>query len=197
MYTFESFASDTICNADFMRLVEFVESEQTDSPAFGNMGWNNSAGLLYNIHNKLRWTTTQGRIYIAIHETRIVAVSCIELVGTWSIGGIRTWITKDHRSSHLPSKILDQQVQWAYTNNCNFLLLTFNNYNQAIHTAVAANTKHRVAAGWSDWWDDCVAVPDQIIIRYTAQWAVIKPVLCSDNTANLTELLSWVANCDK
>lgn len=200
MYKFESLTSDTISNNDFSRIVKFIESEQNINLAFINMGWNNPAGLLYNIHNKLRWCTNFGRIYIASLDNRIVGISCIELADSlskWAIGGVRTWIAKEYRGTHLPSAMLSQQVKWAREVGCNFLLLTFNEYNKAAYNAVAAGSKYRIAAGWSVWWDDCIAVPDPILIRCTRQWAIIKPVLCADPATNLLELVIWATQHNK
>lgn len=156
-----------------------------------NMAWSQS-GLLHNIHNQLRWRTDQGMIYVVTANNQIVAVSCVEYpehATNWAIGGIRTWIVAHHRTTHLPSYILDQQIVWARARSCDFLTLTFNEYNRAAHRAVQKGYSGK--AGWSTWWQDCLAVPAPIKIRNVNQWCVIKPVACSNNKQNLDTLIEW------
>jgi len=194
-YTFWSTTSDTITAAEFDKLAAFVKQETANStePAAVNMGQDNTAGLLYNITNQLRWRSDTGAIYVAEHRDRIVAVSGVEYAehtGSWAIGGIRTWITPEHRAQKLPGQFLERQTEWARTHGCSFMLVTFNDYNRALHVAVRRGL-YRASLGWSMWWDDCLAVTDPVTIRYTPQWCVIKPVLQSDNQVNLQELIAW------
>ena len=194
-YTFWSTTSDTITAEEFNRLADFIKRETTAStePAAANMGSDSTAGFLYNIKNQLRWRSDTGAIYIAEYRGDIAAVSCVEYsenTRTWAIGGIRTWISPAHRIQKLPSQFLEQQAEWAQAHDCNFMLVTFNDYNRALHTAVHRGL-YRVGLGWSMWWADCLAVAKQVTIRYTPQWCVIKPIHCRDNQVNLKELIAW------
>lgn len=198
MYLVESYYSDTIVPGEFDRLARFVkECDHSLDPAAVNMQWLAPAGFLHNIKGQLRWRSDQGKIFLILDQEHPVAVSCVEFpesVDSWAVGGVRTWITPTHRSTQLARVFLDQQWQWAVERNCNFMLLTFNDYNKAAWNAVRMAARYRRAANWSTWWDDCLAVPDQILVRNTLQWCVIKPVQCSNNRLNLQELIDWASS---
>jgi len=194
-YTTWSTTSDNITAAELDKLAAFIDQEITNStePAAANMGLASTAGLLYNIKNQLRWQTDVGAIYVAEYNQHVVAVSCVEYsenTRTWAIGGIRTWISPAHRIQKLPGRFLEQQTEWARAHDCNFMLVTFNDYNRALHTAVRRGL-YRASPGWSMWWADCLAVAEQVTIRHTPQWCVIKPIHCCDNQVNLQELIAW------
>ena len=200
-YYHRVFTSDTITAAELDKLTAFVVQETSTStePAAANMGSNPPAGFLYNIKNQIRWQTDVGAIYVIEHDDQIVAVSGVEYAENttaWAVGGIRTWITPTHRTHKLPSEMLQQQTAWARAHECNFMLVTFNEYNRALYTAVKRGI-YRKSLGWSTWWDDCIAVPDPVVIRYTTQWCVIKPVLEQDNSVNLLELAVWSNTSNK
>ena len=200
-YTTWSTTSDTITAAELDKLTAFIIQEIANStePAAANMGLNPPAGFLYNIKNQLRWQADAGAVYVIEHDDQIVAVSGVEYAEgatSWAVGGIRTWITPTHRTYQLPGKLLHQQTAWAQAHNCNFMLVTFNDYNRALHTAVQRGIYSK-SLGWSTWWDDCIAVPDPVVIRYTEQWCVIKPVLEQDNSVNLIELAAWAIGANK
>lgn len=193
IYNYETYTSDTISPGNFDRLEAFINSQlDTAHPALTNMTWDPNGGFLYNVANQLRWRRDQGNIYAVIYDGNIVAISCVEYpenTSSWAIGGIRTWIAPANRKTHLPSYVLDKQIDWARARNCNFMLLTFNEYNKAAHTTVVKGYESK--AGWSNWWTDCLAVPDPVIIRTVPQWCVIKPVLCTNNATNLQALKQW------
>jgi GNAT superfamily N-acetyltransferase len=193
MYSYESYYSDTIAANDFARIEAFLtECDHSTDPAAINMQWSAPAGFLYNVRHGLRWRTDQGKIFLILEQDRPVAVSCIEFSEhspTWAVGGVRTWITPAHRSRQMAKFFLDQQLDWAAERNCNFILLTFNDYNQAAWRAVKSDAKYRRAANWSTWWDDCYAVPEKVQVRSMLQWCVIKPVQCADNQRNAEELI--------
>lgn len=192
-YSYETYTSDTIDPDNFRRLDDFIAGQMsTTHPAIKNMSWDPNGGFLYNVANRLRWCLDQGKIYVVTADQDIVAISCVEYPEgsfDWAIGGIRTWIAPAYRTTHLPSYVLSKQVDWARERGCKFLLLTFNDYNKAAHTAVMR--RYRNKAGWSNWWDDCIAVPDPVPIRNVPQWCVIKPVQCADHAANLLALTQW------
>lgn len=198
MYQYESFASDTILPDDLARLADFLkECDNSDDPAAVNMQWQEPAGFLYNVKNRLRWRSDQGKIFLILDQGRPVALSCVEFPEnsySWAVGGVRTWITPEYRSRQLANFFLNKHLQWAAERNCNFMLLTFNDYNKAAWTAVAADPKYRRAANWSDWWDDCYAVPQKVQVRHMLQWCVIKPVLSMNNLDNAEELIRWAAS---
>lgn len=193
MYSYESFCSDTVTPSQLKKLEQFL-ADNTDytEPAAVNMGRDNSAGLLYNIDHQLRWRVDQGAIFLIYSNNEPVAVSCVELpdnTDQFAIGGIRTWIKSSHRGTQIAGYFLNLHCLWAQQKNCAFLLITFNNYNRAGHTGVQRGSKFRRAAGWSSWWDDCVALDKPLNIRNTDQWCVIKPV-CSKDMLHNTEVLS-------
>ena len=195
-YIVETYNSDTIQPIQYQRIKEYIELECTKSnhSAVSNMlSWDTS-GLLYNINYKLRWRTDQGQIYLFVDNQQIITISCIEFPENskeWVIGGSRTWVSSDYRNKHMPSTILKEQSKWAYTNNCDFMLLTFNQYNKSAYTSFCHGPRARKKAGWTNWWDDCVAVPNPVKIRHTDQWCIIKPLLQQNNTINLEKLTHW------
>ena len=195
-YTVETYNSDTIQPIQYQRIKEYVEMECTKSnhSAVSNMlAWDTS-GLLFNIEHKLRWRTDQGKIYLFVDNQTIITISCIEFpenTKDWAIGGSRTWVSAEYRNKHMPSTILKEQSKWAYINNCDFMLLTFNQYNKSAYTSFCYGPRARKKAGWTDWWDDCIAVPNPVKIRHTDQWCIIKPLLPQNNTINLEKLVHW------
>lgn len=199
-YTIESFTSDTIAPDDFERIETFLcESVNLSEPASVNMFWE-LPGLLQNIHTQTRWTSDQGAIYLVLKYNQIIGVSCVEYPEgsrEFAIGGIRTYIDPQHRSSGIVGLILEQQTNWALDRQCQFMIVTFNDYNRVAHTAVGMSPKYRRAAGWSSWWDDCYPVPEPLNIRNTLQWAVIKPVLNLNAQENCQALLTWAINTSK
>lgn len=196
MYHHETYSSDTITDLELTNIAEFLkEAEYSSEPAAVNMGWNSPAGLLYNIKHKLRWRSDQGLIVLVMDDNKPVAISCVEYPeqqDSWAIGGIRTWITPAYRSKQVAKVFLTIHYDWAKSRGCRFLLLTFNEYNRSAWHAIK-NPKYRSAANWSDWWDDCLAVDQPLVIRNTLQWCVIKPVLCPNNNQNQELLLKWDA----
>lgn len=195
MYRYESYNSDTILPDELDHLAKFLkECDTSDDPAAVNMQWQEPAGFLYNVKTKQRWCRGQGQIFLILDQDRPVAISCVEFPErsySWAVAGVRTWITPAYRSRQLANFFLNKHLQWAAQQNCNFMLLTFNDYNRAAWLAVDRDPKYRRAANWSDWWDDCYAVPKKIEVRHTLQWCVIKPVKCMDNQVNTKELLAW------
>lgn len=196
MYTIGTYTSDEISASDFSRIESFVEKElaNTQSKAAGNMSGDLPAGYLYNIKNQLRWRRDCGCLYTASIDDNIVAVSAVEYpegATDWSVGGVRTWITPEYRTRHAASAIMQHQVEWSRARNCDFMLLTFNEYNKAVNTALQRGFGYLKSRGWNDWWEDCVPVPGTVVVRNTVQWAVIKPVLCMDAASNLLKLHQW------
>lgn len=195
MYSYDSICSDTITANQLRKLEQFIDNNIDHSePAAVNMGRDNTAGLLYNIDHRLRWRVDQGAIFLIYDNSEPVAVSCVEFPENsdqFAIGGIRTWIKRSHRGTQIAGYFLDLHTKWARHENCAFMLITFNEYNRAGHTGVQRGQKFRKAAGWSNWWDDCVAIDKPLNIRNTDQWCIIKPV-CSQNTAaNIKVLEHW------
>lgn len=196
MYTIDSYTSDKIAGSDFSRIEEFVEKElaNTESKAAVNMSLTSPSGYLYNIKNQLRWRQDCGCFYTASVDGNIVAVSAVEYpegATDWSVGGVRTWITPEYRTRHAASAIMQHQVEWSRARNCDFMLLTFNEYNKAVNTGLQRGFEFLRARGWNDWWADCVPVPGTVWVRHTEQWAVIKPVNCTDAASNLQKLELW------
>lgn len=193
-YTFISYSSDTVTARQFDQLETFLsESVNLNEPASINMFWE-PQGLLYNIHAKTRWLQDQGAIYLICLHDRPIGVSCVEYPEhsrNFAIGGIRTYIDPLHRGAGAVGAALEQQTIWARDRHCQFMLVTFNDYNRVAHTAVGLGARYRRAAGWSTWWDDCYPVPEPIMVRHTPQWAVIKPILNAENSENCQILVDW------
>lgn len=194
MYQHESYTSDTIATEELDRIEQFLShSVDHTEPASVNMFWSES-GLLYNIKHQQRWRSDQGQIYLILQDQTPVAVSCVEYPEgsrEFAIGGIRTYIDPKYRSDGVAGYALRQQESWARDRACKFMIITFNEYNKIAHLAVEKNPKYRRIAGWSDWWDDCCALPDPITVRYTQQWAVVKPLACQDQKENCRQLVEW------
>ena len=197
MYSYESYSSNTITPKQLKDLESFIDSAlDTSEPAAVNMGRDNSAGLLYNIDHQLRWRSDQGAIFLIYADREPVAVSCVEFPENeqaFSIGGIRTWIKASHRRSQIAGYFLDLHCRWAQERGCAFLLITFNDYNRAGQWGVQRGSKFRQAAGWSPWWDDCVALDQPLTIRSVSQWCVIKPVVSNNMEHNIQLLQAWAA----
>lgn len=194
-YTHESFCSDTITPEQLAKLETFIaDALDPAEPAAVNMGRDNSAGLLYNIDHQLRWKSDQGVIFLIYAGLEPVAVSCVEFPENetkFAIGGIRTWIKATHRRSQIAGYFLNLHSTWAREHACDFLLITFNDYNRAGHRGVQRGAKFRQAAGWSTWWDDCTALEQPLMIRNVSQWCVIKPVNTHDMAHNVELLKAW------
>ena len=191
-------ASDTIKPAQWAKLCDFVNYQlmfHTAHPAGPNMGMENNAGLLNNIHLKKRWTQDTGEIAILEYQDRIVGVSCVEksqLHQRLSIGGIRCWLDADHRNNNQVTRyLLAANLQWSIKHNASSMLLTFNDYNKIIYDAICKKTAGK-AAGlggvWSNWWNDCIALDTKLNIRFTEQWCVLKPIDLSGTQQIIREL---------
>ena len=194
-YSFISYTSDTVTDSEFDQLETFLsESVQLNEPASVNMFWE-PQGLLQNIHSKLRWRTDQGRIYLILKEDRPVGVSCVEYPEgskQFAIGGIRTYLDTANRGAGAVGAVLEQQTVWAQERSCQFMIVTFNDYNRVAHRAVGLSAKYRHAAGWGPWWDNCYPLPEPVNIRHTMQWVVIKPIqLNTEMAENCQVLLDW------
>lgn len=162
-------------------LVRQVE-QNPNVPACDNMLWKDNAGLLDNIKHKKRWTKGTGQISILKKDSAIIGISCVELsdIKELSIGGIRFWIDTNHRSKNVETTyLLADNLQWSVNSKMSGMLLTFNDYNKWIYDSIKRMT-HGKAAGfskiWSSWWKDCIVLDKQMLIRYTKQWCVIKPI---------------------
>ena len=202
MYSIEQFSSDNITSEQYQKLQNFVDQECANSlhPARSNMLDQPPAGMLYLIKNQLRWQQDHGAIFLVHHNDDVIAVSAVEypeMSTDWVIGGIRTWIKTQHRSTALAGYFLPAQYAWAQQRDAEFMLLTFNHYNKKAWNAVAGPPRYRRQAGWSAWWDDCLAAPEVVTVRHTEQWCVIKPISQLDNQLNLAKLQSWAKTVNK
>lgn len=197
MYTSKTYNSDTITAEEFDEIETFLmETVDRDEPASVNMCWE-PAGLLHNVKNKSRWRQDQGLIYLIFSYDRAVAISCVEYPENstqFAIGGIRTYLKPECRATGIMGYVLGEQETWARSKGCDFMVVTFNDYNKTAHTAISLGPKYRRAAGWSAWWDDTWPAPEPVVIRHTRQWAVIKPVLVTDPAQNYQTLLNWEIN---
>lgn len=195
--------SDTIDPILYNEIDGFVSRIQSSSheknPALANMGDNTDSGLLYNIKNKIRWTSDQGQISLLKNDDNlIVGISCVEATKypMISIGGIRTWVLKEYRTQNVVSNmLLDSNLTWSIENNMAGMMLTFNDYNRWIYEGVKRKIRGKspgLASVWSDWWNDCIAIDRPLKVRYVLQWCVVKPTgLCE-----LSELRGLIEELD-
>lgn len=156
-----------------------------NSPAFVNMGPQMPMGFLHLVDNLKRWRKDQGEIGLLYDDTSgsIVGISAVEhcsLSPELSSGGNRCWILPKYRQNNEITKhLLKSNLDWTKSNNKVGMLLTFNEYNKWIYdTVVKLSTNSGATLGtvWSDWWDDCVALPRMVRLHNTPQWAIIKPI---------------------
>lgn len=189
--------SNTIDAKCYSALCKFVDNQKSlhqSHPAISNMSNDNDAGLLYNIDNKLRWTTDLGEISLLWHENKIIGISCVEHYNPMlSIGGIRFWIDSDYRSKNVASKfLLNSNLHWSSVSNKIGMILSFNEYNKIIWDSIKRKQEGK-AAGlstiWSNWWNNCIIVPNPVIIRHTSQWCVIKPINENKIPSNIYDIL--------
>lgn len=183
----KNYTSDTIMSSQFEELSKFVLDQQHNSPkhpAMINMGNNNPAGLLFNIKNKLRWTSNNGNITVLKKSDKIIGISCVEKSETYKnlgIGGIRCWLDSKERTNHYVTEyLLSDNLLWCESHHLDGMLLTFNDYNKWIYDAIKRNINGKTIKFlniWSNWWDDCILIDSQLEIRYTLQWCVIKPLI--------------------
>lgn len=185
-YICTSLPGEEIDDRLLSELDEFVCNQSkihSDHPAMLNMGHREPQGFLYNLRNQIRWSNDDGEVAILRKNGKIIGVSCVEngeISNDISIGGIRCWLDSSNRSDSLMSRyLLSSNLSWSVSRNKVGMMLSFNDYNKWIYDGVKRITSGK-AAGlskvWSDWWKDCVVLPQQINIRYTKQWCVIKPV---------------------
>ena len=184
-YVYERFTGKTITVGQRKDLQYFVEKQtrcHQEDPAIINMSSLPPAGFLYNLDAGIRWSD-DGEVAIVRHLGRIVGISCVEssdLHPLLSIGGIRCWIDRQHRTEKLASRyLLSSNLAWSREQGKRAMMLTFNHYNRRIYDGVCRAVSGRmVAVGnvWSDWWKDCMPITHQLEIRNTMQWCVLKPI---------------------
>jgi len=177
--------SDTISPDLYNKALTFVQgivAENPKSPAIHNMGLDSSAGFLWNVEHKSRWTEGKGEITFLMSDAGdIVGLSCVETSKQelLSIGGIRTWVLKPYRGKNVISNmLLESNLEWTKNNNMAGMLLTFNDYNRWIYEGIRRKTAGKaagVASVWSDWWNDCIVIPRPLKVRFVNQWCVLKP----------------------
>lgn len=158
---------------------------QLKSPAFVNMGPQMPMGFLHLVDNFKRWRKADGQIGLLYDDTSgsMVGISAVEhcqLSVELSSGGNRCWILPKYRQNNEITKhLLKSNLDWSRTEGKAGMLLTFNQYNKWIYdTIVKLSTNSGATLGtvWSDWWDDCIALPRMVRLHNTPQWAVIKPL---------------------
>jgi len=168
----------------------------SDSPALINMGYEPPAGLAYLATNNVRWTKNNGEIAFLQNDVmgNIVGVSCVEhstLSDQLGSGGNRCWLLPDYRTHNEVTKfLLSANLEWCKSQNKVGMVLTFNEYNKWIYTAISKLSTGKGAAFgnvWSDWWNDCVVLPRKISLFNTPQWAVIKPLTYKTEILRLIE----------
>jgi hypothetical protein len=152
-------------------------------PALVNMLDNTEPGFLSIVKQRTRWYKGAGEITLLFHKNQLVGISCVEQADMHpdlSVGGIRCWIHRDHRTQRQASTyLLKSNLEWSQRAGKAGMLLTFNDYNKKIYSAIKRKTQGgAVSFGgiWSDWWDDCLVMPAPLLIRYTPQWCILKPI---------------------
>lgn len=155
------------------------------SPAFVNMGPQMPMGFLHLVDNFKRWRAKDGQISLLYDDTSgsMVGISAVEhcqLSEELSSGGNRCWILPKYRQNNEITKyLLKSNLDWSRSQGNAGMMLTFNEYNKWIYdTIVKLSTNSGATLGtvWSDWWDDCIALPRMVRLHNTPQWAVIKPL---------------------
>lgn len=183
-FEIERMYSDTITDVQFDNLQVFVNEQKklSDHPAIKNMD-ESDTGLLGNIKSKTRWHSDIGEISILKYHNKIIGVSAVEfseLHTNLSIGGIRCWLSPNFRNNQLVTNyLLNSNLDWSKSKNMWAMMLTFNDYNKTIYDGIKRKSLGKsIAIGtiWSDWWDDLFVIDYPIIIRYTIQWCVLKPI---------------------
>lgn len=155
------------------------------SPAFANMGPQMPMGFLHLVDNLKRWRSDTGQIGLLYDDVSgsVVGISAVEncqLSDELSSGGNRCWILPKYRQNNEITKyLLKSNLDWTQSQDKVGMMLTFNEYNKWIYdTIVKLSTNSGTTLGtvWSDWWDDCIALPRMVRLHNTPQWAVIKPI---------------------
>jgi hypothetical protein len=185
-YSCQRTASNLLSKSDWNDLCSFVDiqsSAHPQHPAVKNMGFDDNSGFLWNIKEKTRWSDNVGEIAILRYGRSVVGVSCVEdsnLNEYLTIGGIRFWIDKRHRTKQQASNyLLRANLDWSRDRGARGMLLSFNDSNKIIYDTIEKKSAG-LAAGfgkiWSNWWNDCLVLPNRIEIRNVMQWCVIKPL---------------------
>lgn len=179
-------SSDNVSKSEWNVLAKFINEQMEkhpDHPAISNMGFAPPAGFLHNIQVKSRWTSQIGEIAVLKKNGHLIGVSCVEISDVHtglSVGGIRFWLDDQHRSTQLASRyLLDSNLRWSKEKGLSGMMLTFNHYNKWIYNGIsraAIGKPVGIGSIWSHWWDDCIPIPVPLLIRYTEQWCVIKPL---------------------
>lgn len=181
----ESFDQHLSAYNSFLRR---ISSTAKNPLVLANMGKAAPSGLLYLVDSERgehrRWAKDCGEIAL-LYETvsgTLVGISAVEhssLSDNISSGGNRCWVLAEHRTNHAITRhLLDSNFKWTKQQNKIGMMLTFNNYNKAIYDAVVLRSKGKTATlqkFWSNWWNDCLPLPEPIMLHNTPQWAVIKP----------------------
>jgi hypothetical protein len=174
---FEEYRNDYIV---FLKKIAHLKS-----PAFVNMGPQMPMGFLHLVDNLKRWRKDEGQISLLYDDVSgsIVGISAVEkcqLSTHLSSGGNRCWILPKYRQNNEITKyLLKSNLDWTRTQGNAGMMLTFNEYNKWIYDTIlklSTNSGATLGTVWSDWWDDCYALPRMVRLHNTPQWAVIKPL---------------------
>lgn len=170
---------------DIDALINFIIGQYQDHsmhPAMHNMIGSQPGGFM-NIATIQRWSADNGEVAILYHNDNVIGMCCVEnseIHPQISIGGIRCWLDAKYRDKQLMSKyLLAKNLQWSIDKKKSAMMLTFNEYNKWLYDAVVrVSIGKSVSLGniWSHWWKDCIPIPNKLIIRYTPQWCVLKPI---------------------
>jgi hypothetical protein len=195
LYTKQTFAEDfEQYLSSYKRFIREQERQDpTKAHILANMGATPPSGFLHLIDEERgefrRWTKETGQIDLLFNyvEDSMVGISCVEhstISNIFTSGGNRCWLDHRYRGNQSVTKhLLQSNLNWSEANGFSGMVLTFNEYNKGLWEIIKRRSEGKHAqfgSTWSDFWNDCIAIPEPIILHNTKQWAIIKPVPDAD-----------------
>jgi hypothetical protein len=116
------------------------ESQLSNDPAYVNMwddDWINKKHTLpFLLENTKKFHRNRGELYIVYYNNCPVGCSgvCVSNIhNSIAIGGVRTWITKDHRNKLIVKEcLMPLHKAWAIKRNFKIIAFAFNDYNKRL-----------------------------------------------------------------
>ena len=174
---------DQLENKD--KFFDFCKKASQDSkqPAACNM-WDvhwieKTHTLPYLIFKENRFKSPNGEFFLIQDSENIIGCSGVyisEFSKEVAIAGCRTWINPDYRNRSLPREyFLPAQKEWAITNKCKAIALSFNNYNKniiEIWKRIRIGERRSPRQSHHLFYSNFEEVKFMVNIQYTPQWVI-------------------------
>jgi hypothetical protein len=143
--TYEIRSYQLLSDEEKQQFFDFLKREfqSTTDPAYVNMWddhWENKKNTLPRLLEKTKkFHRNKGEMYIVYYQGNPVGCSgvCLSNISKFiAIGGVRTWITRDHRNKLIAKELLmPLHKEWAVKRNFKIIAFSFNDYNKTLISA--------------------------------------------------------------